>query len=162
MIKDASITTMSNAKPGKSWLNLVRGIPGSGKTTWAKGVSAIRSGSVVVSADMYFCKETGNYDFDGEQLHRAHRWCFDTVKAMLQDGVEVYVTNTFVKYNQISDYFKFAVDNGFGITLISMNNDFGSVHNVPDESMVRFRNSYQSHDQIVTIFNENFKYESNR
>lgn len=151
MIKQPTITTLRTSN--KVYLNIVRGIPGSGKTTLAKEMSSIsNTPSVVLSADMYFNKDTGNYDFDREKLYRAHGWCLDTTKIFLQDGVEVFVANTFVIYKEIKDYFDYADQHDFGITLITANNDFGSVHNVPEEAMERFRNRIESHDILTQRF----------
>lgn len=158
IIKNPSITTLRTSN--KAYMNIVRGLPGSGKTTLAKGMSSVVGAgrpSVVLSADMYFHKDTGKYDFDREKLHRAHGWCYDTTGIMLQDGVEVYVANTFVTYKDMSNYFDYAVEHDFGITLITANNDFGSVHNVPEDAMQRFRDRIKTHDHIVDCFKEMFK-----
>lgn len=156
VIKNPSISTLRTSN--KAYMNIVRGLPGSGKTTLAKGMASVVGShpAVVLSADMYFHKNTGKYDFDREKLYRAHNWCYETTGIMLQDGVEVYAANTFVSYDQISDYFGYAVEHDFGITLITANNDFGSVHDVPEESMTRFRSRIQTHDHIVDRFNEVF------
>lgn len=158
VIKQPSITTLRTSN--KAYMNIVRGLPGSGKTTLVKDMSSVVGAgrpSVVLSADMYFHKDTGKYDFDREKLHRAHSWCFDSARIFLQDGVEVYVANTFVTYKEIEDYFDYAVKHDFGITLITANNDFGSIHNVPEEAMTRFRSRIQTHDHIIGRYNEEFK-----
>ena len=158
VIKQPSITTLRTSN--KAYMNIVRGLPGSGKTTLAKGmsgISAVGKPSAVISADMYFHKDSGEYSFDREELYLAHRWCRDTTSILLQDGVEVYVANTFVAYKEIEEYFNYADKHDFGITLITANNDFGSVHNVPEEAMTRFRNRIQTHDHIVDRYNEEFK-----
>lgn len=142
-------------------MNIVRGLPGSGKTTLAKGlslrVSQAGTPSAVVSADMYFHKDTGKYDFDREELYRAHRWCQDTTNILLQDGIEVYVANTFLGFKEMASYLSYATLHNFGITLITANNDFGSVHEVSEETMMRFRNRIQTHDHIIDRYNEEFK-----
>ena len=155
MIKNPSITTLRNSS--KPFLNIVRGIPGSGKTTLAKGMASINNRpTVVLSADMYFCRETGKYEFDVEKLRRAHYWCFNDAKTFLHDGVEVFVANTFMNYRDMSDYFEFAVNNDFGICLLTAHNDFGSVHNLTEERMQEFRNKMKTHDFIVKLFDETY------
>ena len=51
-------------------LYIVRGIPGSGKSTFAKTL-----GGQHYEADMYFIDEEGNYKFDGTKIKDAHKWC---------------------------------------------------------------------------------------
>ncbi len=71
----------------------MRGIPGSGKTTWAK---KMWPDAVHCSADHYFTQE-GEYRFDAQLLKEAHRACFDKFKRALYDKAPIIVvdnTNT--------------------------------------------------------------------
>jgi len=52
-------------------LFLVRGLPGSGKTSFA---SAIWNDYAVCEADKFFYDKEGNYNFDGSKLKEAHAW----------------------------------------------------------------------------------------
>ena len=54
-------------------LFLVRGISGSGKTTFAKEL-----GGVHFETDNYFMVD-GEYKFDGTKLKEAHQWCQNEV-----------------------------------------------------------------------------------
>ena len=45
-------------------LYIVRGIPGSGKSTFAKTL-----GGIHIEADQYFVDGDGNYNFDGSKKH---------------------------------------------------------------------------------------------
>ena len=56
-------------------LFIVRGLPGSGKTTLAKSL-----GSVHFEADMYFM-EGNEYKFDITKIKKAHEWCQNTLLA---------------------------------------------------------------------------------
>jgi len=49
-------------------LYIVRGIPGSGKSTFAKTL-----GGNHYEADMYFIGESGNYNFDPTKIKDAHQ-----------------------------------------------------------------------------------------
>ena len=56
-----------------STLILVRGLPGSGKTTLAIKLAAAYPGAACLSADNYFTDAlTGEYRFDSAQLEQAH------------------------------------------------------------------------------------------
>ncbi len=53
-------------------LYIVRGIPGSGKSTFAKTL-----GGQHYEADMFFIDENGVYNFDFTKIKDAHQWCID-------------------------------------------------------------------------------------
>lgn len=136
------------AKPGKtSHLYIVRGIPGAGKSTYAKELQQMGHAPCHIEADMYF-ERTGKYLFDMEKLHAAHNWCLTTVQVLLNQGNRVVVANTFTTYKEVKDYVNYAKLNGHGVTLVTMNNNFGSVHNVPEETMQRMRERFEDHDTI--------------
>jgi uridine kinase len=73
-------------------LVLIRGLPGSGKTTYAKNYF---NGHIHLEADMYFIESDGFYNWTAERLGKAHSWCFETTKIMLNNGYDVVVSNTF-------------------------------------------------------------------
>jgi hypothetical protein len=51
-------------------LYLIRGIPGSGKSSLAKSL-----GGKHVEADMYHLDENGNYNWKPVDVKKAHEWC---------------------------------------------------------------------------------------
>ena len=57
-------------------LYIVRGIPGSGKSTFAKTL-----GGQHYESDMFFINENGEYNFDVTKIKDAHQWCQGMVKA---------------------------------------------------------------------------------
>ena len=58
-------------------LFIVRGVPGSGKSTFAKH---IWNEYAICEADKYFVdRETGEYKFDATKLKEAHEWCRNQV-----------------------------------------------------------------------------------
>ena len=58
-------------------LILLRGLPGSGKSTFAKSISNESTGHI--ESDMFFVKD-GEYKFDGSKIKDAHNWCQDVVE----------------------------------------------------------------------------------
>lgn len=132
---------------GTGHLYIVRGVPGSGKSTRAKELKTWYEGVLHFEADMWF-ERTGEYLFDPTDLHRAHRWCLTSVQTALNQGKKVVVANTFTTYKEIKDYVKYAQMNGHGVTLITMLQEYGSIHNVPEETMTKMRERFESHDSI--------------
>lgn len=117
-------------------LILVRGIPGSGKTTFA--LTAAQDKAPVFSADDYFMKD-GQYIFDGNKLYLAHASCEKrTEDAMLTWKFPViYVANTFTRAREMTAYFDLADKYGYNIFTIVVENRHGSdnIHSVPKETL---------------------------
>lgn len=132
---------------GKGHLFLIRGVPGSGKTTYAKKLLEEYNNIVHIEADMFF-ERTGQYLFDREKLHTAHNWCLNTAQILLNQGVKVIVANTFTTYKEVKDYLNYAKRNGHGITLVTMGTEYGSIHNVPEDVLQAMRERLQDHDYI--------------
>lgn len=80
---------MSNKK-----LIIMRGAPGSGKSTKAREIanSAWEDGYLAVdiwSADSYFVRPDGVYEFSFKTLKNAHKWCREGVeKSMMMDNYD--------------------------------------------------------------------------
>lgn len=131
-------------------LTLIRGVPGTGKSTWAHAIAVNSCPSpVVLEADMYFCRETGKYEFDFSMLGRAHDWCLNTTKVLLREGHDVIVANTFTTMREMNPYINFAVEFGVDISVVTLTEEYGSIHAVPEESMQRMRERFVDHKTVV-------------
>lgn len=112
-------------------LHLIRGVPGSGKTTLAKKYF---SDCVLVEADMYFTVG-GLYLYDRTKLCRAHEWCQHMTERLLKDGHSVVVANTFVKDWQLWAYLKMFPD----AIIWRATGNFKNVHGVPEHKVRQMR-----------------------
>ena len=113
-------------------LFLLRGLPGSGKTTLAKSL-----GGVFIEADLFFEYE-GKYEFDASKLKDAHAWCQNAVKVWTKNGVEkIVVSNTFTQAWEMDYYFELAKEHGYRVYSLVVENRHGgeNVHNVPREKI---------------------------
>lgn len=127
-------------------LVLVRGLPGSGKSTLAKtliaGAKAFRPRAEHVEADQFFM--VGNkYMFDRERLPAAHRWCLAKASGFMSEGLYVVVSNTFTTLKEMRPYFAAAYDFGIVPTVITAQNQFQNVHDVPNEVLDRMKARFQ-------------------
>lgn len=118
-------------------LILVRGLPGSGKSTIAKKLGILYH----YEADQYFIKD-GEYVFDATKLHRAHSWCQSMVRDALVGGHDVVVSNTFTTIKELRPYFDMAAELGIVPNVIVAQGNFKNVHNVPEESLKRMRDRF--------------------
>lgn len=124
---------------------LLRGIPGSGKTTVANKISRMLDGAVVVAADDYFTDMNGNYNWDPKRIHVAHAVCKERVeKAMRDEEYPIIVHNTFTKESEMKDYFDLAKDYGYTVFTLIVENRHGSnnAHNVPQETLDKMRERF--------------------
>lgn len=122
-------------------LYTVRGLPGSGKSTFAKSL-----GGVHFEADMYFVDENGVYNFDPTKIKMAHNWCMiQTQKAMVDGEPKIVVSNTFTQEWEMETYFKLANENGYQVYSIIVENRHGgkNTHGVPDDKLQIMKDRFQ-------------------
>jgi len=104
---------------------ILRGIPGAGKSTWAKHHA--QGEYVIVSADHFFMKR-GEYQFDPRFLPQAHQGCFrafvDHAGAEFTDRLdEIYVDNTNINAWECSPYVLGGESYGWNVTLVHVHID---------------------------------------
>lgn len=122
-------------------LYLVRGVPGAGKSTFARDICF---DAVHIEADMYFLDDTGKYCFDAALLHDAHKWCQKATEFALNSGVSVVVSNTSTTEKEVHTYAEIARRAGATFFSVIVENRHGSenVHNVPEETIAKMKNRF--------------------
>lgn len=121
-------------------LIIVRGLPGSGKSTFAKAAFPELEH---VEADQYFMKD-GEYNWDKSKLHSAHSYCYNKVLGLLHEGKGVVVSNTFVTRNDITNYLCMEdLVSEIQIYIFELHTSFGSIHNVPEETIAKMKDKWQ-------------------
>lgn len=124
-------------------LTIIRGVPGSGKSTLAKKIMT-SIGNLVTEhfeADMFFYKD-GVYCYDGMQIGAAHQWCQERTDDALFYKFNVIVSNTFTTIKEMKPYFLIAKKYGIIPQIIHCQNEYGSIHGVPDEVMQKMRQRF--------------------
>jgi len=115
-------------------LILVRGLPGSGKSTIAKTLT----GYVHVEADMYHYQDD-KYCFKIENIKLSHEWCMAETENQLDAGKRVVVSNTFTQMWEMEPYFNMGVET----SVIVAHGSFKSIHNVPEEAIKRMADRFE-------------------
>lgn len=134
-------------------LYIVRGLPGSGKSTYVKNKK--NPVDKHFEADMYFINSMGYYIFDQYRLKQAHEWCQTATHRALIDSFggikhDVYVSNTFTTHKEMQPYFDMAVGLA-AVEVIHCTGTYGSIHNVPHEAMERMAKRWQPFNGEKTV-----------
>ena len=112
-------------------LVLIRGLPGSGKSTYAKKLDCIH-----YEADQFFETEAGEYVYDITLIAVAHDWCFSKTVRALRRGHDVVVSNTFTKLWELNRYLEIpAMLPDVEIEIVEMKTQYGTIHNVPADKL---------------------------
>ena len=122
-------------------LVIIRGLPGSGKSTMAKTLALV--GYRHFEADQYFERD-GAYRFDPEKLKEAHAWCLLQAKHCMLQGKDCVVSNTFTKLWEMKPYIDLARALDAEIQIIVASGKWKNVHNVPEEVIERMRARWES------------------
>lgn len=129
-------------------LFLIRGIPGSGKSTFAH---QIWDDHAICEADKFFYDREGNYNFDASKLHQAHVWCQDRVEVKMilnkikdEHYTEIVVSNTSTTDSELEPYIELANKYGYRVVSLIVENRHGnkSVHNVPEETLEKMEKRF--------------------
>jgi adenylate kinase family enzyme len=126
-------------------LILLRGLPGSGKSTFADLIGARGAGYAHFEADMYFMKD-GEYKFDPSQIKMAHNWCMiQTEKAMANDTAIIIVSNTFTQEWEMDFYYEKAKYYDYDVFSVILENRHGGVntHGVPEDKLEIMKNRFE-------------------
>lgn len=141
-------------------LFLLRGLPGAGKTFTANTLSD--GGEYpVLSADMFFEDENGNYNWDASKIKEAHAWCKESLEDIMSgkskfieypameteyvpNADKIFVANTFTQDWEMDDYYALAEKYGYVVVSLIVENRHGgqSIHDVPPATIEKMRERF--------------------
>jgi predicted kinase len=129
----------------KKILYLLRGVPGSGKSTVAQNI-----GGTHFETDKYFMVD-GEYKFDPTKLKQYHQMCQDEVNlAMIQNHTAhlndvIVVSNTFTQEWEMKPYFDLAKTYGYQVFSLIVENRHGGLnqHGVPEDKVQIMKDRFE-------------------
>lgn len=129
----------------KPTLYLIRGVPGSGKTTLAKKTGIPDH----YEADMFMEANNGYNPFKPELLKEAHAWCLQKTAEALHGGRDVVVSNTFIKLWELQPYKDLAKSLGIKVVVTNAIGSYDNVHGVPKEKIQQMRNNFEYENMLI-------------
>lgn len=124
-------------------LVLIRGVPGSGKSTHAKLLKSIRLNPTKhFEADDYW----KDREFDPKYLHLAHKQCQENTRKALEEGYDVIVANTFTRIWEMQPYINMVEP-----VVYRMTKEYGSIHNVPQKTIDKMKQRFEDFEGEIYV-----------
>jgi len=126
-------------------LLLLRGLPGSGKSSFAKFLNSTGD-FLVYSLDEFFTDTYGVYTFDYKQNHLAYKNCQSkTEEAMQKEYPKILVDQTFALQWEIEPYLKLAAKYNYRVFVTTMENrhDGENIHGTNDEQLIKMAKNFR-------------------
>ncbi|XP_059105894.1 NEDD4-binding protein 2-like 1 isoform X2 [Peromyscus eremicus] len=97
-------------------LYLLRGLPGSGKTTLARQLQRDFPRALIFSTDDFFFREDGAYEFNPDFLEEAHEWNQKRARKAMQNGISpIIIDNTNLHAWEMKPYAVMALENNYEV-----------------------------------------------
>ena len=118
-------------------LILIRGLPGSGKSTKARQI-AKDLGYEHVENDMFRTPDTS--------FLYAMSLCLAATVNHLFEGRSVVVANTFTRYQEMIPYLQRAEQLKAKVRIIEMTGDYGTIHKVPEKLLQEMKKRWENYE----------------
>ncbi|XP_075055078.1 NEDD4-binding protein 2-like 1 [Mixophyes fleayi] len=140
---------------------LLRGLPGSGKTSLARKLKRDFPSALVFSTDDYFIMEDGTYIYDRNLLQDAHRWNQKRArKAMNRGKTPIIIDNTNIVAWHMQPYAVMALENSYQVIFLEPDTHWKfnvrelarrNSHGVSREKIQRMKESYEHNVNFYSV-----------
>ena len=132
-----------NKSRGKPTLYLIRGVPGSGKSSFAQSLLDKFVVQRIYEADQYFV-QNGEYQFDPTHLEQAHNDCKRKTWLALYEGMSVAVSNTSCTEWEVETYAIIAreTEANFVSVIIENRHEGKNIHGCPDAKVEQMKRKF--------------------
>ena len=124
---------------------ILRGLPGAGKSDFAKLIAGAKGKDIICEADDYHYNDEGVYEFNPSNLKYAHDTCYNKFMKLIGNNESlVIVSNTSTTRKEFDKYYSYAINNGYRVVVSTVENyrDGKSIHDVPDATLEVMRNRF--------------------
>lgn len=141
MTNKESHTDMKRCK-----LTIVRGLPGSGKSTYAK----THYNCLILENDMFHMKN-GEYRWTATKMNDAINWCISMATIAISNGMDVVICNTFTRKAFVDSYKKIADILNADFEVIRCTGNYGNIHDVPQNVLTSMKESFEDYEGEVLV-----------
>lgn len=114
-------------------LHLIRGLPGSGKTTFAR--SETFGGMLLIERDQFWLTADGKYKFRENDYQKAIDYQAHMVEEALKMHVNTVVTGVFMHEKSVKEYIDLAAKYQSAIMIWRCTGKFHTEHAVPEDKL---------------------------
>jgi predicted kinase len=121
-------------------LIIIRGIAGSGKSTFADLIYECH----ICTADDYHMNN-GKYEWKPENVALAHAKCQEKCSTLMKIGAQnIAIANTSTTVKEIQPYYDLAKEYGYKVFSVIVENRHNGIneHNVPEETLQKMRERF--------------------
>jgi len=142
---------------------ILRGLPGSGKSTYAKAIkeklmkAGVHENEVVIcEADDFFMKKQPDgslkYEWDGNQVALAYAECQKKAEEGIVEGKYVIIANVNPSASDLQIYLDMANRHNAEFKVFRLMNSFQNLHGVPPEKMEKYAARFYSYEGEIEVY----------
>ena len=130
---------------GSLTMLIMRGLPGSGKSSLVRRILKTYPQAEVCSADAYFTQADGSYQYDRDKIKEAHIYSQEKAEALCRDACNlVIVDNTHVKRWELQPYLNIATKFRYSVVILEPQTPWAK-----DPEQLAMRNSHNVKESVI-------------